>query len=76
MASADSSRDEEQPFVGNLESVISKKNHTKDVHILSSAFLLIFLAYGAAQNLETTINTVCTFFFLISFDELFLWYLN
>lgn len=33
-------------------------NHTRDVHILSWAFLLIFLAYGAAQNLESTINTV------------------
>ncbi|KAI5682300.1 hypothetical protein M9H77_03528 [Catharanthus roseus] len=32
-------------------------NHTRDVHILSWAFLLIFLAYGAAQNLESTINT-------------------
>ncbi|XP_052170827.1 UNC93-like protein 3 isoform X2 [Diospyros lotus] len=33
------------------------KNHTRDLHILSWAFLLIFLAYGAAQNLESTINT-------------------
>ncbi|KAL6998317.1 hypothetical protein U1Q18_008441 [Sarracenia purpurea var. burkii] len=33
------------------------KNHTRDVHILSSSFLLIFLAYGAVQNLESTINT-------------------
>ncbi|XP_022872735.1 UNC93-like protein 3 [Olea europaea var. sylvestris] len=32
-------------------------NHKKDVHILCWAFLLIFLAYGAAQNLESTINT-------------------
>uniref|UniRef100_A0A5B7AIB2 Putative UNC93-like protein 3 n=1 Tax=Davidia involucrata TaxID=16924 RepID=A0A5B7AIB2_DAVIN len=34
-----------------------KKNHERDLHILSSAFLLIFLAYGAAQNLESTVNT-------------------
>ncbi|KAL5716638.1 hypothetical protein ACHQM5_009774 [Ranunculus cassubicifolius] len=34
-----------------------KKNHTKDVHILSCAFLLVFLAYGAAQNLQSTVNT-------------------
>lgn len=33
------------------------KNHTRDVHILSLAFLLIFLAYGAAQNLQSTLNT-------------------
>ncbi|KAL3536379.1 hypothetical protein ACH5RR_004840 [Cinchona calisaya] len=32
-------------------------NYKRDVHILSWAFLLIFLAYGAAQNLESTINT-------------------
>jgi hypothetical protein len=36
-----------------------KQNHAKDVHILSSAFLLIFLAYGGGiQNLESTVNTV------------------
>ncbi|KAI3858666.1 hypothetical protein MKX03_027369 [Papaver bracteatum] len=35
----------------------SLKNHTRDVHILSSSFLLIFLAYGAAQNLQSTVNT-------------------
>ncbi|KAJ0987749.1 hypothetical protein J5N97_006105 [Dioscorea zingiberensis] len=33
------------------------KNHTRDVHILSVAFLFIFSAYHAAQNLESTINT-------------------
>lgn len=36
------------------------KNHTRDVHILSLAFLLIILAYGAAQNLQSTLNTVRT----------------
>ncbi|OVA03523.1 Ion channel regulatory protein [Macleaya cordata] len=47
------SREEEAPLVvGN-----SLKNHTRDVHILSCAFLLIFLAYGAAQNLQSTVNT-------------------
>lgn len=50
-------RDEEAPLVAdNLQSPTSK-NYTRDVHILSSAFLLIFLAYGAAQNLETTVNS-------------------
>ncbi|TYG74001.1 hypothetical protein ES288_D04G147300v1 [Gossypium darwinii] len=31
------------------------KSRTRDIHILSCAFL-VFLAYGAAQNLETTVN--------------------
>lgn len=34
------------------------KNHARDVHILSFAFLFVFSAYGAAQNLESTVNTV------------------
>jgi hypothetical protein len=34
------------------------ENHTREVHILSLAFLLIFLAFGATQNLESTLNTV------------------
>ncbi|KAF5955013.1 hypothetical protein HYC85_007869 [Camellia sinensis] len=52
--------EEEAPLVAeNLETqTLTKKNHTRDVHILSSAFLLMFLAYGAVQNLESTINTV------------------
>ncbi|XP_028076849.1 UNC93-like protein 3 [Camellia sinensis] len=50
--------DEETPLVAeHLDSKTLTKSHTRDVHILSSAFLLIFLAYGAAQNLESTINT-------------------
>ncbi|KAJ4851170.1 hypothetical protein Tsubulata_035695, partial [Turnera subulata] len=48
--------DEEAPLVAD-DLPKKTKDHTRDVHILSSAFLLIFLAYGAAQNLETTINT-------------------
>ncbi|XP_078181230.1 major facilitator superfamily protein [Carex rostrata] len=31
-------------------------NHTRDLHILSFAFLFVFSAYGAAQNLESTVN--------------------
>ncbi|KAE9590975.1 putative Ion channel regulatory protein, UNC-93 [Lupinus albus] len=54
-------RDEEKPLVSDEPSHIlqdSKTNsHKKNVHILSSAFLLIFLAYGAAQNLQSTLNT-------------------
>lgn len=56
MASEDEARDEEAPLVAD-DLPQKKRDHTRDVHILSSAFLLIFLAYGAAQNLETTINT-------------------
>ena len=54
------SRDEEAPLVDENRSPTKapKKNHARDVHILCAAFLLIFLAYGAAQNLESTINTV------------------
>ncbi|KDP35602.1 hypothetical protein JCGZ_09040 [Jatropha curcas] len=50
-------RDEEAPLVVDSLPIHKLKNHTKDIHILSFGFLLIFLAYGAAQNLETTVNT-------------------
>ncbi|KAK6942931.1 Ion channel regulatory protein, UNC-93 [Dillenia turbinata] len=51
--------DEETPLVvnGSNQQTQALKNHWRDVHILSSAFLLVFLAYGAAQNLESTVNT-------------------
>ncbi|KAF7145480.1 hypothetical protein RHSIM_Rhsim04G0155900 [Rhododendron simsii] len=50
--------DEEAPLLAETtDSKTPAKNHTRDVHILSSAFLFIFLAYSAAQNLESTINT-------------------
>ncbi|MCL7035713.1 hypothetical protein MKW94_026732 [Papaver nudicaule] len=55
--SMDSHRDEEAPLVITGGNKNSLKNHTRDVHILSSSFLLIFLAYGAAQNLQSTVNT-------------------
>ncbi|KAJ1387246.1 MFS transporter superfamily [Sesbania bispinosa] len=52
-------RDEETPLVADESPLQPPKSmsHTKDVHILSLAFLLIFLAYGAAQNLQSTLNT-------------------
>ncbi|XP_057438431.1 UNC93-like protein 3 [Lotus japonicus] len=51
-------RDEEVPLLTNDDSSLeSPKSHTRDVHILSLSFLLIFLAYGAAQNLQSTLNT-------------------
>ena len=58
-------RDEETPLVAAAEddSPAEKgRSHTRDVHILSSAFLLVFLAYGAAQNLESTVNNVSSIF--------------
>ncbi|KAJ7977095.1 UNC93-like protein 3 [Quillaja saponaria] len=51
------SNDEEAPLIVDNLPIQAPKNYTRDVHILSSAFLLIFLAYGAAQNLESTLNT-------------------
>ncbi|ERN07742.1 hypothetical protein AMTR_s00012p00072920 [Amborella trichopoda] len=57
-----SSREQEEPLLLSIDqsheiSLQSPRNHAKDVHILSSYFLLIFLAYGATQNLESTVNT-------------------
>ncbi|CAJ1866119.1 unnamed protein product [Sphenostylis stenocarpa] len=51
--------DEETPLVADnspLEAV-KGRSHTRDIHILSLAFLLVFLAFGAAQNLQSTLNT-------------------
>ena len=51
--------DEETPLVGDISGLEGRKSHhTRDVHILSLAFLLVFLAFGAAQNLQSTLNTV------------------
>ncbi|KAM0003185.1 putative Ion channel regulatory protein, UNC-93 [Helianthus debilis subsp. tardiflorus] len=50
--------DEESPLVDHqIQSGNQTVNHGRDIHILSWAFLLIFLAYGAAQNLQSTLNT-------------------
>lgn len=49
--------DEETPLVVEQRQPQISFDHRRDIHILSWAFLLIFLAYGAAQNLESTINT-------------------
>ncbi|ONK55287.1 uncharacterized protein A4U43_C08F19410 [Asparagus officinalis] len=35
----------------------SSKSHARDAHILSLSLFFIFCAYGAAQNLESTVNT-------------------
>lgn len=47
--------DEESPLVAEEHQPL---NHKRDVYLLCWAFLLIFLAYGAVQNLESTMNTV------------------
>ncbi|KAL0555558.1 hypothetical protein IC582_009506 [Cucumis melo] len=49
--------DEEARLLVNDAPISAPVNYTRDVHVLSFAFLLIFLAYGAAQNLESTVNT-------------------
>lgn len=49
--------DEESPLVDQNQIGGQTLNHGRDIHILSWAFLLIFLAYGAAQNLQSTLNT-------------------
>ncbi|CAI9779035.1 unnamed protein product [Fraxinus pennsylvanica] len=49
--------DEETALVVESSSPTNTLNHKRDVHILCWAFLLIFLAYNAVQNLESTINT-------------------
>lgn len=49
--------DEESPLVDQNQNGTQTVNHSRDIHILSWAFLLIFLAYGAAQNLQSTLNT-------------------
>lgn len=62
--------DEETPLVVDNSPIKTPKNYTRDVYVLSSAFLLVFLAYGAAQNLESTVNTVSfSSLFLFSFTE-------
>ena len=59
--------DEEARLLVNDAPISAPVNYTSDVHVLSFAFLLIFLAYGAAQNLESTVNTVSFWFFSLFF---------
>ncbi|KAL0915744.1 hypothetical protein M5K25_013198 [Dendrobium thyrsiflorum] len=42
---------------GSSSEIRRPANHARDAHILSFAFLFIFSAYGAAQNLQSTVNT-------------------
>jgi hypothetical protein len=57
----DAQRDEEAAAAAGLLLAApagSTRSPAADAHILSAAFLFVFAAYGAAQNLESTVNTV------------------
>lgn len=62
--------DEEAGLLVNNAPIPAPVNYARDVHVLSFAFLLIFLAYGAAQNLESTVNTVSFWFYSLFFRYL------
>ncbi|XP_042478366.1 UNC93-like protein 3 [Macadamia integrifolia] len=51
------SQEAAKPLVPRDLSQAPRRNRARNVHILSTAFLLIFLAYGASQNLESTVNS-------------------
>ena len=59
----DAQRDEEAAAAAAAAPLLaapagSTRSPAADAHILSAAFLFVFAAYGAAQNLESTVNTV------------------
>jgi hypothetical protein len=60
------SRDEEAAALlvsadaGDARRGAGASSETRDAHLLSSAFFFVFLAYHAAQNLQSTVNTVRT----------------
>lgn len=61
LASAAGDVEEAAPLVagpGSRRAPASVTGAPRDVHLLSSAFLFVFLAYHAAQNLQSTVNTV------------------
>ncbi|KAL6847363.1 hypothetical protein ACP4OV_023216 [Aristida adscensionis] len=55
----DASRGDEEAAAPLLSSpaAAGRRSHAADAHILSAAFLFVFSAYSAAQNLESTVNT-------------------
>ncbi|NP_001183030.1 UNC93-like protein 3-like isoform 2 [Zea mays] len=60
LASAAGDVEEAAPLVagpGSRRAPASVMGASRDVHLLSSAFLFVFLAYHAAQNLQSTVNT-------------------
>ena len=59
----DAQRDEEAAAAAAAAPLLaapagSTRSPAADGHILSAAFPFVFAAYGAAQNLESTVNTV------------------
>lgn len=59
--SSEGRREEAAPLVVVVEGSSSEprppKNHARDTHVLGFAFLFLFSAYSAAQNLQSTVNT-------------------
>lgn len=55
-AAMNAHRDEEA--VSPLIAAPGGRSHAADAHVLSAAFLFVFSAYSAAQNLQTSVNTV------------------
>uniref|UniRef100_A0A0E0JBB5 Major facilitator superfamily (MFS) profile domain-containing protein n=1 Tax=Oryza nivara TaxID=4536 RepID=A0A0E0JBB5_ORYNI len=57
----DEEEEEAAPLVsggrGAAAAARAATSQTRDLHLLSSAFLFVFLAYHAAQNLQSTVNT-------------------
>lgn len=60
LAAAAGNDEEAAPLVsaGAARRAASGAGARRDVHLLSAAFLFVFLAYHAAQNLQSTVNTV------------------
>jgi hypothetical protein len=67
-AAMDAPRDEQAaPFLAAAGSG-ERRSHAADAHVLSAAFLFVFSAYSAAQNLQSSVNAVpfpLAFFFLV-----------
>ena len=61
---------------GGPAAVRPSKNHARDAHILSFSFFFIFCAYSAAQNLESTVNTVSPFLSSLNSGNLIAWGLH
>lgn len=48
---------DEEPLLALATSPTSSGRHLRDLHLLSLSFLFVFLAYGATQNLESSLNS-------------------
>uniref|UniRef100_A0A453JXQ9 UNC93-like protein 3 n=1 Tax=Aegilops tauschii subsp. strangulata TaxID=200361 RepID=A0A453JXQ9_AEGTS len=52
----DARRDDEEAAAAPLLAAPAPRSHAADVHVLSAAFVCLFSAYSAAQNLQSTVN--------------------